>query len=132
MGYRTTLRPNICQLSASLQALLLEASAGDVGEGRRNRVADLDILLRPRPLKEIIIGKTLRPCRFAHRPAAALTCVVVNKRMAVFRDVAGHGHRRFQGYLRAKAIIEEFMRFTGRPDIFMFGQEVDGKIGEFR
>lgn len=77
-----------------------------VGKQRWHGVSNLVILLRPVPLKKVVVRKGLEPGRLPHRQTATLPRIRMDEVVAVFGDVACHSGARSLIPLNPEAIDE--------------------------
>ena len=96
-------------------------------EERRNGVAHLDVLLRARPVKEVVVRKRLETRHFSHGETPALTRIWMNEVVAVLRQVARDGCARAIGELHAVAVVE-----IARVPVRVAGHERHGEVEGLR
>jgi len=96
-------------------------------EQRWYGVADLDILGCSGSAKEIIVRERLNPCGFTNGEASALSGVVMNVVMTVFRYMAGYRGCRPVPHLDSKPVGEQ-IAFQGISSILVARQEFVGKL----
>ena len=82
-----------------------------IGEERWNGVAHLNVLLRARAMKEVVVRKRLETCYLSHGEAPALTRIRMNEVVAVLRQVTRDRCARPVGELHPVSVVE----MTGVP-----------------
>src|SRR5581483_11946404 len=88
------------------------------GKHRRNRIADLHILLGSVALEEVVVRKRLQASRLYHREAPALFQVRMDVIVPIIGDMAGHRRRGLVMELDPEAVRESAFK----PVLVLRGQ----------
>ena len=84
--------------------------------------ADLNILLRSRSTKQIVVGKRLKTGSFANRQTSALPRIGMNESVAILRHMAGNRGGGPLPNLNSKPIGKKSMSVQGQADVLVFRQ----------
>ena len=98
-----------------------------MGQEGRDGISNLLVLLRPWPLKKVIIGKRLYTGRLTNRETPTLFRVIMDKVMPIFGYMRGDGRRGPSSYLDAETIIK-LPGFERLGDVFMFRQYLSWEV----
>ena len=117
--------------------MILEQLENDIGqlsgEEWGNGIADLVVLLRLVPLKEVIVGKRLKSRRLADGQRSTLRRIVMNEVVTILGDVAGHSRGRSICQLHLESVGKSLIAFrTGFENIAMSRKQRLWKISQHR
>ena len=101
------------------------------GEERRNGIADLVVLFRLIPFKEVVVWEGLESRRLADGQRSTLRRIVMNVVVAVFGDVTSHGRGRSICQLNLESVGEGLITLrTGFENIAMRRKQRRWKISQ--